>query len=68
MSQSEIDRLYRTYGFIIYGRCINILRNRDDSKIGEWFEITELDIYLIKWEIRKMKKLKRFKKGVKNET
>ncbi|MBN1307126.1 MAG: sigma-70 family RNA polymerase sigma factor [Chitinispirillaceae bacterium] len=32
MSQSEIDRLYRTYGFIIYGRCIRLLGCRDEAR------------------------------------
>ena len=32
MSRSEIDRLYRTYGYIIYGRCIRLLRNRDEAR------------------------------------
>ncbi len=32
MSQSEIDRLYRTYGFIIYGRCIRLLGSRDEAR------------------------------------
>ena len=32
MSQSEIDRLYRTYGFIIYGRCIRLLGSREEAR------------------------------------
>ena len=32
MSQTEIDTLYRTYGFIIYGRCIRILGDREDAR------------------------------------
>jgi RNA polymerase sigma-70 factor (ECF subfamily) len=32
MSRSEIDRLYRTYGFIIYGRCIRLLGSRDEAR------------------------------------
>jgi RNA polymerase sigma-70 factor, ECF subfamily len=32
MSHSEIDRLYRAYGFIIYGRCIRILGNKDEAR------------------------------------
>ena len=32
MSRSEIDRLYRAYGFIIYGRCIRLLGSRDEAR------------------------------------
>lgn len=32
MSQSDIDRLYKAYGFMIYGRCIRLLGSRDDAR------------------------------------
>lgn len=32
MSRSDIDRLYRTYGFIIYGRCIRLLGSRGEAR------------------------------------
>lgn len=32
MSQSEIERLYRAYGYIIYGRCICLLGNREEAR------------------------------------
>ena len=31
MSQSEIDGLYRAYGFMIYGRCLRLLGSRDEA-------------------------------------
>jgi RNA polymerase sigma-70 factor, ECF subfamily len=32
MNRSEIDTLYKTYGFIIYGRCIRILHDKEDAR------------------------------------
>lgn len=32
MNRSEIDTLYQTYGFIIYGRCIKILHDREEAR------------------------------------
>jgi RNA polymerase sigma-70 factor, ECF subfamily len=32
MSQSEIDRLYRAYGFMIFGRCLRLLGSRDEAR------------------------------------
>lgn len=32
MSRSEIDRLYRTYGYMIYGRCVKLLGSRDEAR------------------------------------
>jgi len=32
MNTAEINRLYTTYGFIIYGRCCRILSNRDEAQ------------------------------------
>ena len=31
MSKSEVDRLYKTYGYMIYGRCLRLLGNRDEA-------------------------------------
>jgi len=32
MKNSEIERLYKTYGFIIYGRCRRILLDEEDAR------------------------------------
>ena len=32
MSQSEIDRLYRAYGFMIYGRCLRLLGSKEEAR------------------------------------
>ena len=32
MSQSDVDRLYKTYGYMIYGRCLRLLGSRDEAR------------------------------------
>jgi len=32
MNRSEIDKLYKAYGFIIYARCMQILHDREDAR------------------------------------
>ena len=32
MSQSEVDRLYKAYGFMIFGRCMRLLGSRDEAR------------------------------------
>ena len=32
MSQSEVDRLYKAYGYMIYGRCLRLLGSRDEAR------------------------------------
>ena len=32
MNQSEIERIYRAYGYIIYGRCIRLLGSREEAR------------------------------------
>ena len=32
MNQPEIEKLYTTYGFIIYGRCLKILGSPEDAR------------------------------------